>query len=1016
MEPLLAGVYCLYWNATMCSLPIFEEHVLSIRRVGSLTALHHDAIIASGERSSQQQLKRENPDMHYRKLLFCCALVFLGLLASTAAVSVDAAGPGFPALTCPERDEPSRNSCWQHNVMVGSNAAVWGHDMPEQFLLSSSGGPDDFGYTWDDSVALNWIDASGGTDTGISSGTDHVGPIEVGFSFKYYENAYTQLYISRFGFVAFNDNSFYRSWSEIPSPGKPNDVIAPHWVPAYTVNGYVRYLGGGKAPDRWFVVEWNRLESDWDAAEEYTFEVVLHENGDIVFQYGTMTVDGNWYCQSSGIEDSMGLDGLSVTDFCDQIAPNHAVRIYRPAPSARVNVYPLYQGHFTHRGEAVSFQVPIQNTGELGSDTYDLFVSSSWFVGLYAADGITPLTDTDSDGTVDTGPVAQGGSKTIVAKVIPPGMVSIGDSNSTTLPIRSSLNTNKSKICTLQTAIPAPFCQVYLDSTDGAMLLDVVGMDSETIVKASPDGHYGYDWAVTDTPLGYAYCWSKYRSGDAVSTYEIEYALLNEHGEIVRGLTRLTDNSDAAVNTYDWFPAIAAAPNGRIGIVWYRRLYDSSNGNSNYNIFYAILSTRGDVVVPPTNLTNNPFWGGWWEINIPRFGEPEIAATTDNRFVLSWDEDLNTTDGQITDVYYAIVHTDGTLVVAPTKFTNDTPGDDMRYDDPNLTAMSKGRVLLTWGCHSEPTELSDICNAVLDSAGNCVSGPTNVSNTSAYSFSVDAAVLPCGNSIIAWSEYYEGRYQIAYTILDASQNTILPSPVVLSNLASDFDEYYVSVAAQGADHAVLTWGDGGGHNLYYALVDASGDILTPPMIFQQSQSDDGYIATSYNGYGNTSYVPSLIAWADLPLILLPRESLPPTQELFYDDGTPESSLMNGAGQLAAVRFTVGSPSQVVRLQYYIKGDMRQVRVSVYDGSWSQVYSETVQPSVADPQGGGWFEWDITSQGVTVDGDFYVALEWLEDGPQLGVDDDPPDHGRSYAGHLPPERIPSGNAMIRVTVW
>jgi len=150
----------------------------------------------------------------------------------------------------------------------------------------------------------------------------------------------------------------------------------------------------------------------------------------------------------------------------------------------------------------------------------------------------------------------------------------------------------------------------------------------------------------------------------------------------------------------------------------------------------------------------------------------------------------------------------------------------------------------------------------------------------------------------------------------------------------------------------------------------------------------------------------------LPLVLCEP---PAPVEFSYDDGTPESALMNSAGQLAAVRFTVGSQSQVVRLRYYIKGEMRQVRVAVYDASWGQVYSEAVQPTVADPQGGGWFEWDITGQGITVNGDFYVVLEWLGDGPQLGVDDDPPDHGRSYAGVLPPARIPSGNAMIRAVV-
>ncbi|MGQ9586373.1 MAG: hypothetical protein ACUVXG_13365, partial [Anaerolineae bacterium] len=84
---------------------------------------------------------------------------------------------------------------------------------PPSISPQATGGPDEFGYTWDDTVPLKWISAKGGTATGIDKDTDHVGPIDIGFSFKYYENIYTQLYISRFGFVAFNDNSIYNSQS-----------------------------------------------------------------------------------------------------------------------------------------------------------------------------------------------------------------------------------------------------------------------------------------------------------------------------------------------------------------------------------------------------------------------------------------------------------------------------------------------------------------------------------------------------------------------------------------------------------------------------------------------------------------------------------------------------------------------------------------------------------------------------------------------------------------------------------
>jgi hypothetical protein len=71
----------------------------------------------------------------------------------------------------------------------------------------------------------------------------------------------------------------------------------------------------------------------------------------------------------------------------------------------------------------------------------------------------------------------------------------------------------------------------------------------------------------------------------------------------------LTDHTGAQVGTYDYSLAVAVAPSGRIGVTWYRYMYNSSTYYWNYNIYYAILDAAGNVVVPPTNLTNNPYWG-----------------------------------------------------------------------------------------------------------------------------------------------------------------------------------------------------------------------------------------------------------------------------------------------------------------------------------------------------------------------------------------------------------------------
>jgi hypothetical protein len=94
-----------------------------------------------------------------------------------------------------------------------------------------------------------------------------------------------------------------------------------------------------------------------------------------------------------------------------------------------------------------------------------------------------------------------------------------------------------------------------------------------------------------------------------VGVREIEYTLLDRYGDTARAVNKLTNHTGATWSTYDYEPAVAVAPNGHIGVAWYRYLYDSSDDAWNYNIYYAVLDPSGGVAVPPTNLTNNPVWG-----------------------------------------------------------------------------------------------------------------------------------------------------------------------------------------------------------------------------------------------------------------------------------------------------------------------------------------------------------------------------------------------------------------------
>ncbi len=226
--------------------------------------------------------------------------------------------------------------------------------------------------------------------------------------------------------------------------------------------------------------------------------------------------------------------------------------------------------------------------------------------------------------------------------------------------------------------------------------------------------------------------------------------------------------------------------------------------------------------------------------------EPRITATDDNRFVLAWRRYSRESAGSLNDIYYAVRHTNGNPVKGITKFTNGVAGDDYYYD-PALTSLSGNRALLAYYANGS------ISYAVLNSAGNVFKGETA---TGGYGYGPDAVQLANGSVLLAWTSWGADLNEISFAVLDGTNYNVVAGPTALSNPAAVTGNDYVSVAADGAGRGILTWMDRDydyRRNLYYALVDSSGAVLTDPMIFRTSQATDPNIETSFEGYGNTSW-------------------------------------------------------------------------------------------------------------------------------------------------------------------
>ena len=265
---------------------------------------------------------------------------------------------------------------------------------------------------------------------------------------------------------------------------------------------------------------------------------------------------------------------------------------------------------------------------------------------------------------------------------------------------------------------------------------------------------------------------------------ELFYGVWDALGNSVIPATRITDLSGADTFAQDASPAVAVAPDGRIGIVWYR--YFSHDNTFNYNILFMILDRNGGVVAPPVDITRNGYWGVDDDPHALRFWDPSIAATSDGRFTLAWRR--YTWDGSTSRAvtWYAVRGPGGAEVRGPTEF----PGGSYSWG-ANLTPLADGSLFLL-----QQTD-NKLCYGRLDNSGNILTGLTVLNSSNAYY--PDAAQLPNGNIVIAWS-----RGSINYMVLNAGMS-IVRSPIALPSMSATSD-YYPSVVRSGS-RAVITWGD-----------------------------------------------------------------------------------------------------------------------------------------------------------------------------------------------------------------
>jgi len=709
----------------------------------------------------------------------------------------------------------------------------------EGISVQAINGPDQFGYTWEDDYPYNWVDASLGTDTGINNQVTFAGPVPIGFNFKYYTNSYTALYISRNGYVSFNNTNLEVSQSYIPNTRLPNDVIAPLWGPTDSIN-YVRYLNDGSSPNRRFIIEWNNKVDD-EGTENYTFQMILHENGDLIFQYKEIVIEGVYAAISSGIENEDGTDGLTIEDLGEYgIDSGEAARIYRPAPSARLKMTPERQGGFVTPLSTLEYFLTISNTGDYGADTYDIVVETVWAVSIFKSDGISPLTDTDGDGIIDTGSINEGNGVGILARIVQPVGVAVGDANDTSITATSSLNSSISKKSKISLAIPSAFTQAFYGDSGGGVYLVHPNLQIENFPN-----WWTPSLGVIETVNGnivYADQRQSYDPGFDTYITKMQVTAFNSYGQIITPAHPLSTILPSEHMIWELDPALAAAPNGNVGVLWYSEEYaEASSDTRLYNMHFAIIDEMGNLVYGPINITSNTIFGTYYDNNVPIYSDPQIAVTEDGKFAISFTQYIRENDLPYYDTIFSIRNPDGSEIKPITNLTRGVSNDSY---NSSLTTINGNEYFLIW-----ESEDSYETYMVINSSGNVIQPPTNIGLDF---WGMDVTQLSDGRIFIAGQKYYEGSgAEIHFIILDGVSRDPITPIVPLLNPHSNGDNYSLSVTKDSNNHAILTWEDGNLKNYYYALVGNDGAIITQPFIYRTYVTIAATLGE--NGYSNSTY-------------------------------------------------------------------------------------------------------------------------------------------------------------------
>ncbi|MAT44639.1 MAG: hypothetical protein CL609_20080 [Anaerolineaceae bacterium] len=725
-----------------------------------------------------------------------------------------------------------------------------------------------FGYTVDDTLTFGdyWEDISiTGIPVAEYTGTNQIqlddefsGVIPLGFNFPFFENTYSQVYASTNGYLTFEYyfSEIYSSSSVIPGDFAPNNIIAPFWddffVNTSGVENHWAWEVYYKAEGNQTRIQWNKVlkRGEEESSNYNSFQVILTNSGDIYFVYENL-LSSILNEATVGIEGPDGIDGVEYLYHQDGLTSNSVIKFTYPGPGVHLKIKPLYQSAFIENQETI-FDLTLFNTGTVDSPfnlEKSLDGGQDWTVQFFD-ENLNPLTDSTGDGIVDTGILGARNSKLIKVKISSPENSVIGEFCKDIIRATSMVDPSRKFEVVLQAANAAPFLLGLNDNAAGVIA-------QVTTLERQFDQDVGNYFTGASLSLAavndqrYLFAWEELKG----FYKNIQFALFNTTSSTLPKIIELEDNTDKPVSVKDSSPAIAAKNGNQIAIAYIRNRYTLGLEIQliDSNSYFVWLDQQGNHIVSPINISQN---------SNPQYAmeAPSIAVNSNSYAFLVWDK--RNTVNQNTDMVIAVYDQDGDVIHTKEQIT-DSQSDNLNYLNPMVTALSSNKFLLTYYVFDNISKEFSIRYQIFNQDGSVYKTERTINNS--YGRGQDVVQLPGSNILIAWTNTNSNR--IAYVMLNAEGDLLSAGPVDLDS-PDNREMGVVSVTYDEFGHGILTWGDEDWSDyLYYALLDGSGNIITPPMRFRKGlDPSNPTLFSSYTGQGNAPIIGDLQWTINLPLL------------------------------------------------------------------------------------------------------------------------------------------------------